>query len=111
MRPASMARSMRPMSPMKRAEMRPPGWVAAKMSKVVNRGAMARTAGCLAVMSQLAVMPTAEMPVAPTSPFDHGWATIQSTTSGPSDTKSLDINEPFTPNEMPEPRRSMSATA
>ena len=79
--------------------------------EVVNRGAIARTAGCLAVMSQLAVMPTAEIPVAPTSPFDHGWATIQSTTSGPSDTKSAAITEFLTPNEIPAPRRSMSATA
>ena len=56
-------------------------------------------------------MPSYESPSAPTSPLDHGWRTIQSTSSAPSRTSSSDQSERCTPPDAPEPRTSTSSHA
>ena len=52
-----------------------------KLSKSLKSGATAFTAGCRLTASISAVLPAYDTPYAPTRPFDHGCATIQSATS------------------------------
>ena len=108
---SSIARSRAPTSAMKRDAVSPPGWVDAKTSNVVKRGAIARSAGCRAVVSHSAVMPTAEIPVAPTRRFDQGCRTIQSSTSAPSATAVGITSDSRAPNDAPAPRCSITTCA
>ena len=73
--------------------------------------AIARTAGCWFTSSISAHVPSYEIPSEPTDPFDHGWRTIQSTTSRPSFTSSSAHGYGQPPNDAPVPRTSTSTHA
>ena len=72
---------------------------------------MALSAGCFPAARNIEVSPNAEIPVAPTEPFDHGCSTIQSSTSAPSATISSTKIDVFDPNEAPAPLISTSTWA
>lgn len=81
------------------------------MSNAVNRGTIALRAGCPEAAIHSAIMPRAEMPVAPTRPFEKGWDTIQSRMERASSIVSFVPSPRLRPKDAPPPRRSHSSVA